>query len=312
MSELNLSFPDWFPPVLDAMREHQRSFRIDQCVAMSSPYGEYERGLASIFSHGDPVPDRTGTGTLSQFCHQMRFNMHPHMVLDSTSPYFGNTLPVYPLVTTKKVHFKSVFHELIWMLKGLTNIKYLTENKVRIWDEWADADGELGPVYGKQWRDFDGVDQITEVLAEMVRNPYSRRLVVSAWNPRDLPEMALQPCHVLFQFIVRNGKVNLHFYMRSNDVFLGLPFNIAQYALLNALVAKTVGLEPGELVYSVTDFHLYSNHMEQAKEQLTREPRKYPYINIKQRREHLWDYEYDDIEIIGYDPHPAIKADVAV
>ncbi len=309
---LDLTYPKWFAPIEEQIRHERDTFRYDQCVAVRSPFGEYERGLASIFGHGDPVPDRTGTGTLSQFCHQMRFNMHPHTVLDSSSPYFGQSLPVYPLVTTKKVHFKSVFHELIWMLKGLTNIKYLTDNKITIWDEWADENGDLGPVYGKQWRDFAGVDQITEVLAEMKRNPYSRRLVISAWNPQDLPEMKLQPCHILFQFIVRNGRMNCHFFMRSNDAFLGTPFNIAQYAMLNALVAKTVGVQPGELVLSVTDFHLYSNHLSLAKMQLTREPYPYPFINIKTARDNLWDYKFDDVEIIGYKSHPAIKADVAV
>lgn len=311
-SETNwLAHPEWFAHIQNEIVESRSTFRYDRCIALNSPYSEYERGLASIFSHGTPMPDRTGTGTLSQFCHQMRFNLHSVPVRD-VEGYVGVSLPILPLISTKSVHFKSVFHELRWMLKGLTNIKYLTDNKVSIWDEWADKNGDLGPVYGKQWRAFNGVDQIMYVLAQLKTNPYSRRLVVSAWNPNDLPDMALQPCHVLFQFTIRQGRLSCHMFQRSQDAFLGAPFNIAQYALLTHLFAHHLGIEAGELVISVTDFHLYSNHLELAKMQLQREARPYPHIEFQCEPKLPWDYEFDDIKVVGYNPHPAIKAPVAV
>jgi thymidylate synthase len=262
---------------------------------------QYHDLLIRILDEGHPKGDRTGTGTLSVFGHQMRFDLSEG----------------FPLVTTKKLHLKSIVHELLWFLKGDTNIAYLKENGVSIWDEWADANGDLGPVYGKQWRSWarpDGgtVDQIAWVLEEIRRNPNSRRLVVSAWNPGELDQMALAPCHCLFQFYVADGRLSCQLYQRSADVFLGVPFNIASYALLTQMMAQATGLQPGDFVHSLGDAHLYSNHLEQARLQLTREPRALPHLRLDPLVRDLFAFRFEDIKIEDYDPHPAIRAPVAV
>jgi thymidylate synthase len=254
-----------------------------------------------ILKHGVSKDDRTGTGTLSVFGHQMRFDLAEG----------------FPLVTTKKLHLKSIVHELLWFLAGDTNVKYLQDNGVTIWNEWADERGELGPVYGRQWRswptqDGNAIDQIKEVISEIRTNPSSRRLIVSAWNPADLPKMALAPCHCLFQFWVGNGRLSCQLYQRSGDVFLGVPFNIASYALLTQMVAKVSGLAPGEFVHTLGDAHLYRNHLEQARLQLTRKPRALPSLTLNPAIKDLFAFRYADISIEGYDPHPAIAAKVAV
>jgi thymidylate synthase len=223
----------------------------------------------------------------------------------------------FPLVTTKKLHLRSIIHELLWFLRGESNLRYLHENKVTIWDEWADAQGELGPVYGVQWRSWptpDGghIDQIAQVLAEIRRNPDSRRLIVSAWNVSDIPKMRLPPCHLLFQFYVAEGRLSCQLYQRSCDIFLGVPFNIASYSLLTHMVAQQCDLDVGDFVWVGGDCHVYSNHFEQVREQLARQPRPYPKLVIRRRPPTLFDYVYDDFEIVGYDPHPHIKAPVAV
>lgn len=257
--------------------------------------------LRRILDSGARKTDRTGTGTLSVFGHQMRFDLAEG----------------FPLVTTKKLHVKSIVHELIWFLQGDTNIAYLKRNGVSIWDEWADEKGNLGPVYGHQWRswsapDGSSIDQITWVLEELRRNPDSRRLVVSAWNPADIPKMALAPCHCLFQFYVADGKLSCQLYQRSADVFLGVPFNIASYALLTILMARATGLEPGEFVHTLGDAHLYVNHVEQARLQLTRTPRPLPRLSVDPAVNDLFAFRAEHIALDGYDPHPHIKAPVAV
>ena len=257
--------------------------------------------LDHVLHHGTEKTDRTGTGTRSVFGWQMRFNLAEG----------------FPLVTTKKVHWKSVVHELIWFLRGDTNIAYLKEHGVSIWDEWADAQGNLGPVYGKQWRAWptaDGgtVDQIRWVVDEIRRNPDSRRLIVSAWNVGELPKMALMPCHTLFQFYVADGKLSCQLYQRSGDIFLGVPFNIASYALLTQMVAHVCGLGVGDFVHTLGDAHLYSNHVEQARLQLGREPRPLPRVVLNPQVRALEDFRFEDIALEGYVPHPAIKAPVAV
>lgn len=257
--------------------------------------------LRHVLEHGTEKNDRTGTGTRSVFGWQMRFDLAAG----------------FPLVTTKKLHLKSIVHELIWFLRGDTNIAYLKENGVRIWDEWADANGDLGPVYGEQWRAWrsaDGsvVDQISWVVDEIKRNPDSRRLIVSAWNVGELSKMTLLPCHSLFQFYVANGKLSCQLYQRSGDIFLGVPFNIASYALLTHMVAQVCGLGVGDFVHTLGDAHLYNNHVEQARLQLTREPRALPRLQLNPEVHSIFDFRYEDIAIEGYDPCPAIKASVAV
>ncbi|MGN6228556.1 MAG: thymidylate synthase [Dyella sp.] len=257
--------------------------------------------LAHVLEHGTEKSDRTGTGTRSVFGWQMRFDLAQG----------------FPLVTTKKLHLRSIVHELIWFLRGDTNIAYLKENGVSIWDEWADAKGDLGPVYGAQWRSWptaDGgaVDQIRWVVDEIRRNPDSRRLIVSAWNVGELPKMALMPCHTMFQFYVADGRLSCQLYQRSGDIFLGVPFNIASYALLIHMVAQVCGLEVGDFVHTLGDAHLYNNHIEQAKLQLSREPLPLPHLKLNPEVRSIFDFRYEDVTIEGYQSHPAIKAPVAV
>ena len=257
--------------------------------------------LRRIKEEGVIKTDRTGTGTKSVFGHQMRFNLADG----------------FPLVTTKKCHFKSIIYELLWFLKGDTNIKYLQENGVRIWNEWADENGDLGHVYGYQWRswpDYKGghIDQISQVIDQIKNNPNSRRLLVSAWNVAEVDEMALPPCHLLFQFYVADGRLSLQLYQRSADCFLGVPFNIASYSLLLLMVAQVCGLEPGEFVHTTGDTHLYLNHMEQTDLQLSREPRPLPQMRLNPDVKNIFDFKYEDFELINYDPHPHIKGIVAV
>jgi thymidylate synthase len=257
--------------------------------------------LARIRHEGLRKGDRTGTGALSLFGAQMRFDLSEG----------------FPLVTTKKLHVKSIVHELLWFLQGSTNVRYLNEHGVTIWDEWADADGDLGPVYGRQWRSWptssgETVDQITSVVEAIKRDPDSRRLIVSAWNVGELHKMALPPCHCLFQFYVGDGRLSCQLYQRSADVFLGVPFNIASYALLTEMMAQVTGLEPGEFVHTFGDVHLYLNHIEQADEQLSRSPRALPRLEINPEVKSLFDFVYEDFTLAGYDPHPAIRAEVAV
>ena len=257
--------------------------------------------MRHILDHGVKKEDRTGTGTLSVFGHQMRFDLQEG----------------FPVTTTKKLHLRSIIHELLWFLQGDTNIRYLKENKVRIWDEWADENGDLGPVYGHQWRSWptpDGrsIDQIKQILHQIKNNPNSRRIMVSAWNVADVEKMALPPCHALFQFYVAEGKLSCQLYQRSADVFLGIPFNIASYALLTMMVAQVCDLEPGEFIHTFGDAHLYTNHLEQAGLQLSRNPRPLPTMKINPDVKDLFAFRYEHFELINYDPHPHIKAEVAV
>jgi len=262
---------------------------------------QYLELMQHVLEHGARKSDRTGTGTLSIFGSQLRFDLNVG----------------FPLLTTKKVHLKSIIHELLWFLRGDTNTRYLKENGVTIWDEWADAKGDLGPVYGYQWRSWpspDGrhIDQIGQVLDQIRKNPDSRRMIVSAWNVSDLPKMALLPCHAMFQFYVANGKLSCQLYQRSADLFLGVPFNIASYALLTLMVAQVCGLRPGDFVHTFGDTHLYLNHLEQAREQLGRAPRKPPVMQLNPAVRDLFQFKYEDFTLQSYDPHPAIKAPVAV
>ncbi len=261
----------------------------------------YHQLLQRILDEGVRKDDRTGTGTLSVFGHQMRFDLAEG----------------FPLVTTKKLHIKSIVHELLWFLAGDTNIRYLKENGVSIWDDWADAQGELGPVYGHQWRSWptpEGgvIDQIAQVVSDIRRNPDSRRLIVTAWNPADVPKMALPPCHLLFQFYVANGKLSCQLYQRSADVFLGVPFNIASYALLTQMVAQVTGLGVGDFVHTLGDAHLYLNHLDQAREQLSRTPRALPRLVLNPQVQDIFAFRFEDVAVADYDPHPHIKAPVAV
>jgi thymidylate synthase len=257
--------------------------------------------VETILEKGVKKEDRTGTGTTSVFGHQMRFDLSEG----------------FPLVTTKKLHLKSIIHELLWFLDGDTNIKYLTENGVRIWNEWADEKGDLGPVYGAQWRSWKGangqtIDQITQAIDQIKNNPDSRRIIVSAWNVGELDQMALMPCHAFFQFYVADGKLSCQLYQRSADTFLGVPFNIASYALLTLMMAQVTGLEPGDFVHTLGDAHIYSNHMEQVDLQLSRETRKLPTMKINPDVKSIFDFKFDDFELEGYNPHPHIKGAVAI
>lgn len=261
----------------------------------------YLQLIEHILQHGVEKADRTNTGVLSIFGYQMRFDLSK----------------AFPLVTTKKLHLRSIIHELLWFLQGSTNVKYLQDNGVSIWNEWANENGELGPVYGHQWRSWPlvnggNIDQISRVVSEIKANPDSRRLIVSAWNVGELKKMALPPCHLLFQFHVANGRLSCQLYQRSADVFLGVPFNIASYSLLTHMVAEQCDLEVGEFIWTGGDCHLYLNHLEQAREQLQRAPLELPQLSIKRRPESLFDYQFDDFEVLNYQSHPAIKAPIAV
>ena len=270
---------------------------------MSELNTAYEDYLVDIMENGVDKGDRTGTGARSVFGRQMRFDLSKG----------------FPLITTKKVHFKSIAIELLWFLRGMTNVRWLQERGVTIWDEWADENGDLGPVYGAQWRswpcgipDEAGIDQIAKVIDGIKKNPNGRRHIVTAWNPAEVDDMALPPCHLLFQFYVANGKLSCQLYQRSCDSFLGVPFNIASYALLTHLIAHQCGLEVGEFIWTGGDCHIYSNHFEQVREQLSRDIRPFPQLVIKRKPEKVEDYEFEDFELVGYEPHPSIKAPVAV
>ena len=265
------------------------------------PSNQYETLMRHVYENGTHKSDRTGTGTRSVFGYQMRFNLEEG----------------FPLVTTKKLHLRSIIHELLWFLQGSSNIKYLKDNGVSIWDEWADENGDLGPVYGVQWRSWptpDGrhIDQIQNLLNQIKSNPDSRRMIVTAWNPAEVDQMALPPCHCLFQFYVADGRLSCQLYQRSCDIFLGVPFNIASYALLTHMVAEQTGLKPGDFIWTGGDCHLYDNHMEQVALQLSREPRPYPTLKIHRKPDSIFDYRFEDFEIVGYEPWPHIKAPVAV
>ena len=262
---------------------------------------QYHDLMEHVLNHGHKKEDRTGTGTLSVFGYQCRYNLAEG----------------FPLVTTKKLHLKSIIHELLWFLQGETNIKYLKDNGVTIWDEWADEEGNLGPVYGSQWRSWKGangetVDQITSVINQIKKNPDSRRLIVSAWNVAEIEKMALPPCHASFQFYVADGRLSCQLYQRSADIFLGVPFNIASYALLTMMIAQVTGLQLGDFVHTMGDAHLYSNHIDQAKLQLTRDFRMLPKMTINPEIKNIFDFKFEDFKLEGYDPHPTIKAPIAV
>ena len=262
---------------------------------------QYEDFMRHVFERGVAKTDRTGTGTRSWFGYQMRFDLQQG----------------FPLITTKKLHLRSIIYELLWFLQGSSNVQYLRDNSVTIWDEWADEHGELGPIYGVQWRswpspDCGTIDQLAQVMREIRQNPDSRRLIVSAWNVGDIPKMALPPCHLLFQFYVAQGKLSCQLYQRSCDIFIGVPFNIASYALLTHMVAQQCDLDVGDFVWTGGDCHIYSNHFEQVRNQLSRTPRSYPKLVIKRKPQSLFDYRYEDFEVEAYDPHPHIKAPVAV
>ena len=265
---------------------------------------EYHDLLRLVLEKGEQRTDRTGVGTISVFGAQARFNLRPNG-------------PGFPLLTTKKIHFKSIVYELLWFLKGDTNVRYLNEHGVTIWDEWADEHGDLGRVYGAQWRHWRGengvrVDQIGKVIAQIKDNPQSRRLIVSAWNPAEIEKMALPPCHVLFQFYVQDGELSCQLYQRSADLFLGVPFNIASYSLLTMMVAQVTNLRPGDFVHTFGDLHLYLNHVEQAREQLSRECRQLPRMKLNPAVRDIDEFTFEDFELAGYDPHPSIKAPIAV
>lgn len=262
---------------------------------------QYHQLLEHVLEFGVKKADRTGVGTLSVFGYQMRFNLEEG----------------FPLITTKKLHTRSIFHELLWFLKGETNVQYLKDNKVTIWDEWADENGELGPVYGKQWRAWqaaDGrrIDQISQVIQSIQKNPDSRRHLVVAFNPGEVDQMALPPCHAFFQFYVANGKLSCQLYQRSADIFLGVPFNIASYALLIHMVAQVCGLKVGEFVHTLGDAHIYLNHLDQVKTQLQRDSKPLPQLILNPNIKNIFDFKYEDIQIVGYDPHPTIKAEIAI
>ena len=262
---------------------------------------QYQQFLQHIVDHGVKKEDRTGTGTLSVFGYQMRFDLNRG----------------FPVLTTKKLHLRSIIHELLWFLSGNTNIQYLHDNKVTIWDEWADKDGNLGPVYGHQWRSWDGpngqvIDQIAQVVETIKKNPDSRRIIVSAWNVAEIDKMALPPCHALFQFYVADGKLSCQLYQRSADVFLGVPFNIASYALLTMMIAQVTGLGCGEFIHTLGDAHLYLNHLDQARLQLTRTPRPLPVMKLNSAVNDIFEFKYEDFVLEGYDPYPSIKAPIAV
>ncbi len=262
---------------------------------------QYHELMKHVLSNGSPKGDRTGTGTISSFGYQMRFNL----------------MDGFPLLTTKKLHLRSIIHELLWFLKGETNIQYLKDNKVSIWNEWADDNGELGPVYGKQWRSWettDGktVDQISNVIEQIKTNPNSRRLLVIAFNPGEIDKMALPPCHAFFQFYVANGKLSCQLYQRSADVFLGVPFNIASYALLTYMVAQVCDLQPGEFIHTLGDAHIYSNHLDQVNLQLTRDFKPLPKLKLNPAIKNIFDFKFEDIAIVDYEAHPAIKGEVAI
>lgn len=270
----------------------------DMSAAVPTPYEDL---LRDVLEHGTHKSDRTGTGTTSVFGRQIRFDLSQG----------------FPLITTKRVHFKSIAYELLWFLRGDSNVRWLQDHGVTIWDEWADAEGDLGPVYGVQWRswptpDGESIDQLSQVIEQIRQTPDSRRLIVSAWNPADIPDMALAPCHALFQFYVADGRLSCQLYQRSADLFLGVPFNIASYALLTMMIAQQVGLEPGDFVWTGGDCHIYDNHLEQVREQLTREPFAYPTLRFARTPDSVFDYEYDDFVVEDYQHHAPIRAAVAV
>lgn len=257
---------------------------------------QYQQLMEQVLNHGTTKGDRTGTGTISLFGHQSRYDLSEG----------------FPLVTTKKVHLKSIIHELLWFLAGDTNVKYLQDNGVKIWDAWEGQNGTLGPVYGKQWRDFGGVDQIQGIIDGIAENPDSRRLIVSSWNPPEIDQMALPPCHCFFQFYINDGKLSCQLYQRSADIFLGVPFNIASYALLTQMVAQVTGYEVGDFIHTIGDAHIYENHLEQVKLQLSREPKKLPVMKINKEVDNIFDFCYDDFTLEDYEHHPHIKGKVSV